>query len=71
MIILPLLILSLFMLMSASSTVSLSLLVCVAEVDGFEGGASLETDISSGAVCFIVPFSVSGFCVVTLNHWRF
>ena len=69
----PLLVL--FMLVSSiSSTVSLSVLVCEAVEGGLEGGGCVETYHFSGAVCFIVRFSVyTGFRGIRWrpNHWRF
>ena len=64
----PLLVL--FMLVSSiSSTISLSVLVCAAVEGGLEGGGSVERYISSGAVCFIVRFSVyTGFRDIWLRR---
>ena len=55
------------MLVFVSSTVSLSILVCASVEGGLEGGDSLETDISSGVVCFVVSFSVTGFRCIRLH----
>ena len=57
------------MLVSVSSTVSLSVLVCATVEGGLEGDGSVETYISSGAVCFIVRFSAyTGFRGIPLRR---
>ena len=62
----PLLVL--LMLVFVPSTVSLSVFVCASVEGGLEGGGPLETDISSGVVCFAVCFSAAGFSCIRLRR---
>ena len=56
------------MLVFVSSTVSLSVFVCASVEGGLEGGGPLETDISSGVICFAVCFSAAGFSCIRLRR---
>ena len=56
------------MLVSVSSTVSLSVLVCTSIEGCLEGVDSLGTGISSGDVCFAVCFSSTGLRCIRLRR---